>query len=86
MIGAALLTVALVVLFITFNVRITIFVLFVVSLVLLYMVAICHYWGVTMSHVFAINLTFALGISIDFSVHIAHKYLTTVPTESCKTN
>ena len=31
-------------------------------------------------------MSFALGISIDYSVHIAHKYLTTKPPKSLKTN
>ena len=85
-IAYAFLAVVLVVLLITFNIRITVFVVFVVSLVLVYMAAVCHYWGLTMNHIFAVNLSFALGISIDFSVHIAHKYLTTIPPNKLKTN
>ena len=86
MIIYALLTVTVVVLFITFNVRVTIFVVGVVILVLVYMVGICQYWDVQMSHIFAVNLCFGLGIAIDYSVHIAHKYLTVVPPQSLKTD
>ena len=35
---------------------------------------------------FTVNLGFALGITIDYSVHIAHRYLTTKPPSSCKTD
>lgn len=86
MLTYALLTVIVVVLFITFDLRITIFVIFVVLLVIVYMAAVCHFWGLTLNTIFAINLTFALGIAVDFSVHIAHKYLTVNPPASLKTN
>ena len=75
----ALLTVTLVVLFITFNLRVTLFVLFVVSLVVVYMTGLCYFWGLTLNNTFAVNLGFALGIAIDYSVHISHKYLSTKP-------
>ena len=82
----ALLTVTLVVLFITFNLRVTLFVLFVVSLVVVYMTGLCYFWGLTLNNTFAVNLGFALGIAIDYSVHISHKYLTTKPLKSCITD
>ena len=81
----ALMTVTLVVLFITFNIKVTIFVVFVVFLVIVYMTGICYYWGLTLNNIFAGNLGFALGIAIDYSVHISHKYLTVRPPASCKT-
>ena len=86
MLSYALLTVTVVVLFITFDVRMTLFVVTVVLLVVVYMTAICHHWGLTLNNFFAVNLTFALGIAVDYSVHIAHKYLTIKPPASLKSN
>lgn len=86
MISFALLTVTLVVLFITFHLRVTVFVVFVILLVIVYMTAICHYWGLYFNTLFAVNLSIALGIAIDFSVHIAHKYLTVQAPDSLKTD
>ena len=86
MLAYALLTVTLVVLFITFDVRMTLIVVTVVLLVVVYMTAICHHWGLTLNNFFAVNLTFALGIAVDYSVHIAHKYLTIKPPVSLITN
>jgi len=82
MLSFALLTVTCVVLFITFNLSITIFVVTVVSLVVLYMTAACHFWGLDLNVIFAVNMAFALGIAVDYSVHIAHKYLIIVPPAS----
>ena len=82
----ALSIVTLVVLFITFDLRVTFIVVMVVSLVILYMTAICHYWGLQLNNFFAVNLTFALGIAVDYSVHIAHKYLIIKPPASLQTN
>ena len=82
----ALLTVVIVVLFITFNIRITILVVLMVLLVIMNMTGICYYWGLTLNNIFALNLTFALGIAVDFAVHIGHKYLLVVPPSTMKTN
>ena len=78
----ALSIVTLVVLFITFDLRVTFIVVLAVGLVVLYMTAICHYWGLQLNNMFAVNLTFALGIAVDYSVHIAHKYLIIKPPAS----
>ena len=78
----ALSTVTLVVLFITFNVRVTVFIVFVVLLVVLYIAGTIHFWGLTLNNVTGMNMIFALGISIDYSVHIAHKYLLIKPTKA----
>ena len=82
MLSFAILTVSLVVLFITFDIRVSAIVVSVVLLVVVYMTAACHYWGLTLNHVFAVNLTFALGIAVDYSVHIAHTYLVVVPPKT----
>ena len=86
MLSFAMLTVSLVILFITANFKITMLVLLVVVLVIIYMTGVCHFWGLTMNHMFAINLSFALGLAIDYSVHIAHTYLTILPPETMKSD
>ena len=65
MLGYAILTVTVVVLLITFDLRMTFIVVCLVSLVVVYMVGICHVWGLTLNFTLAINLAFALGIAID---------------------
>ena len=82
----ALLTVTVVVLFITFNLRVTVFVVFVVFLVVVYMAGIGYFWGLHLNNAFSVNLGFAMGIAIDYSVHISHRYLTTKPPARCITN
>ena len=83
--GSALATVILVVFLITFNMKVTVFIVFVVLLVVVYMTAMIHLWGMTLFHLSGINLIFGLGITVDFSVHIAHKYLTIDPPKHLKT-
>ena len=81
----SIITVTIVILFITANLFMSLIVLLLVILVLLYMTGLCYYWGLTMNNFVAVNLSFALGISIDYSVHIAHKYLTIIPPANLKT-
>ena len=78
-------TVILVVFLITFNIKVTIFIVFVVLLVVVYMIAMIHLWGLTLNHMTGMNLIFGLGITVDFSVHIAHKYLIIDPPKHLKT-
>ena len=72
---SALATVTLVVLFITFNLKVTILIVAVVLLVILYLAATIYFWGLTLNAITGMNMIFALGISIDYSIHVAHKYL-----------
>ena len=72
---SALTTVTLVVLFITFNLKVTIFIVAVVLLVILYIAGIIYFWDLTLNSFTGMNMIFALGISIDYSIHVAHKYL-----------
>ena len=76
----ALSTVTLVVLLITFNVKATLLIVFVVLLVVLYIAGTMHFWGLTFNNVTGMNAIFALGISVDYSVHIAHRYVVIKPT------
>jgi len=84
--GIALLTVILVVLFITVNLQVTFLVVFVVLLVDFFVLAGSYYWGLTLNNILSVQLSFALGISVDYSSHIAHTYLHVVPPPHLKTN
>ena len=75
----AIMTVILVVLFITVNLQVTVLVVFCVCLVDFFVLAFAHYWGLTMNNILAVNLSFALGIAVDYSTHIAHTYLLVEP-------
>ena len=86
MLAMSLLAVTCVVLFVTFDIRITFFVISMVALVILYMTGICHIWGLTMSNTFAVNLSLALGVSVDYAVHIAHRYTVITPPAHLKTD
>ena len=80
--STALLAVSLIVFLVTFNIKITLFILLAVILVIYFMAAIIHFWGLTLSNMAAMNMIFALGIAIDYSVHIAHKYLVVKPADN----
>ena len=72
-------------LFITFNLKVTIIVISSVSLVILYILAVAKLAGLTFNTLLALNINLAMGVSIDFSAHIAHKYLVTkMPAELSK--
>ena len=83
--SSALVTVILVVFLITFNMKVTVFIVIVVLLVLTYMTAIIHLWGLTLHHLTSLNLIFGLGITVDYAAHIAHKYLTVEPPKNLTT-
>ena len=84
--GFAFLTVSVVILFVTFNLKASLIVLFVVGLTNVYMIGLIYYWGLTLNIMIIGNLGFSLGITIDYAVHISHRYLNTEPPEKCKTN
>ena len=65
MLGFAIVTVTIVVMLITFDLKMTVIVICLVSLVIIYMVGICKVWGLTLNHILVINLAFGLGIAID---------------------
>ena len=75
-----------VVLFITVNWKVTVFVVISVILVDFYLVALIYFWGLTLNTVTGGNLIFAQGFAVDYSSHIAHAYLMTEPPASCVTN
>ena len=83
--SVALFTVTLVVLLITLNIRVTVFIVFVVLLVVLYMGGTMYFWDLTFNNISGINMILALGIAIDYSVHIAQRYLVIKPTLAHKT-
>ena len=84
--GFALLTVFLVVIFITMNLQVTMLVIISVILVDFFVLAFAFYCGLTLNNFLSINLSFALGIAVDYSAHIAHTYLLVKPPANLKTN
>jgi len=71
----ALITVFVVILCITGNIRITLFVLICVALVDLFLFALLAWWDVALNSVTIINIVIAIGLAVDYSAHIGHSYL-----------
>ena len=66
-----------VVIFITVNIRVTLFVIFSVLLVDYYLIAAMYFSGLTLNSFTGVNIIFALGLAVDYSSHIAHNFLMT---------
>ena len=71
-----------VVTFITANLKISLLVVFTVTLTDFLLVALIYYWDMTLNMFTGVNMILALGLAIDYSTHIAHNYLLTEPPES----
>ena len=71
----SLLTVILIVLLLTVNVQVTVFV--VGSLILVYTstLGLAYHFGLSFNSLLALNLSLSLGIAVDYTVHIANAYL-----------
>ena len=82
----ALILVSLVVIVITFNLSVSLIIVFGVILVILYVLAIIYFWDLKLNMSSSMHVIFALGISVDYSVHIAHKYLVTKTPDRLETN
>jgi len=68
----AVLTVILV---ITSNAVITVFVLLCIVLTDIFLAGLIFYWGLTFNPIVMIQIILAVGISVDFTAHIAYAYL-----------
>jgi Niemann-Pick C1 protein len=77
----ALVTVFVVILAITGNIKITLFVLICVALVDLFLFALLVVWNVELNNVTIINVVIAIGLAVDYSAHIGHTYLQINPPE-----
>lgn len=65
----------LVVLFMTANLLVTLYVTLCVSLVVLNLLGSMYYWGITLNSVSVVNAIIAFGLAVDYSAHLAHAYL-----------
>ena len=84
-ISFAFFSIIAVILFITFDIQVTILIVFCVSITDFYIVSLISYWGVTLNNIISIQLALALGVSVDYSLHIAHTYMLIRPPERLKT-
>jgi len=75
----ALLAVFMVLMVITANLTITLFILFCVVLVDLFLFSLLAFWDVTLNSVTVVNIVIAIGLAVDYSAHIGHTYLTIDP-------
>ena len=74
--------VLIVILLLTANIQVTVFVLICVALVDFFLLALLGVWNVTLNNVTGINLVIAIGLAVDYSSHIGHAYLAIDPPET----
>ena len=77
----ALVAVFFVLMVVTANLIITLFILFCVVLVDLFLFGLLAFWDVTLNSVTIVNIVIAIGLAVDYSAHIGHTYLTVDPPE-----
>ena len=65
---------AIIVLMITLNLRVSLSIIFTVLLVDYFIVAVIYFWDMTLNADTGMNLIFALGLCVDYSSHIAYNY------------
>lgn len=75
----ALIAIFVVLIIVTANLTVTMFVLLCVALVDLFLLALLYFWSVTLNSVTIVNVTIAIGLAVDYSAHIGHAYLTINP-------
>ena len=75
----AFISIFVVVLLITFDLRSTLLVVFTVLLVNMLMIGSVYFLDLYMNHFVVLSVTFALGIAIDYSAHIAHAFNSAEP-------
>jgi Niemann-Pick C1 protein len=74
-VSLALVAVFFVVLGVTGNITITLFVLLCVILVDFFLFGLLAFWNVTLNSVTVVNIVIAIGLAVDYSAHIGHAYL-----------
>jgi len=77
----ALVAVLVVLMIVTANLKVTLFVLFCVALVDLFLFALLAFWGVALNSVTVVNIVIAIGLAVDYTAHIGHSFLTVDPPE-----
>lgn len=78
----ALCAVFVVILIVTANIQVTLFILLCVALVDVFLLGLLHFWGVTFNSVTVVNNVIAIGLAVDYSAHIGHAYLMAHPPET----
>lgn len=71
----ALVAVFVVLMIVTANLTVTMFILLCVALVDLFLLGLLHFWNVTFNSVTVVNNVIAIGLAVDYSAHIGHSYL-----------
>jgi predicted RND superfamily exporter protein len=71
----ALVAVFCVLITISGNLLITLFIVFCVVLVDVFLFGLLAFWDVTLNSVTIINIVIAIGLAVDYSAHIGHSYL-----------
>lgn len=78
----ALVAVFVVLMIVTANFTITMFVLLCVALVDVFLFGLLTFWNITLNSVTVVNNVVAIGLAVDYSAHIGHAYLMAVPPET----
>lgn len=71
----ALVAVFVVLMVVTANFTITMFVLLCVALVDVFLFGLLTFWNITLNSVTVVNNVVAIGLAVDYSAHIGHAYL-----------
>ena len=78
-VALALVAVFCVLMTVTANIQVSLFILFCVVLVDLFLFGLLSFWDVTLNSVTIVNIVIAIGLAVDYSAHIGHSYLTVDP-------
>jgi len=71
----ALIAVFIVLMIVTANFTVTMFILLCVALVDLYLLSLLSFWDITLNSVTVVNNVIAIGLAVDYSAHIGHAFL-----------
>ena len=74
-VALALLAVLVVMLIVTANIPVTLFILICIALVDFFLLGLLFYWDVTLNSVTVVNNVIAIGLAVDYSAHIGHSFL-----------
>jgi len=71
----ALSSVFVILILVTGNLLMTLFVVLCVFLVDLFLFGLMSFWNVALNSITVINIVIAIGLAVDYNAHIAHAYL-----------
>ena len=71
----ALVAVFIVLMIVTANFTVTMFILLCVALVDLFLLGLLTFWNITLNSVTVVNNVIAIGLAVDYSAHIGHAFL-----------